>query len=71
MTAVAGLLLALACLAIVALGFAVAVAAWAHADSTWGPRIARGAVVAVGASLLLLAAWQPAATLLALLPRTP
>ncbi|WP_329336126.1 hypothetical protein OG252_13200 [Streptomyces sp. NBC_01352] len=55
--AVGGFLLALVCIAIVALAFGLAVAAWSSFEPTWGPRIARGTAVTVGVTCLLLAAF--------------
>lgn len=66
--AAAGLLLAIVCIAIVAVALGVAVASWDGHTPSWAPRLARGAAVTVGAALLLLAALHPAADAHALLP---
>lgn len=54
--AAGGFLLALVCIAIVALALGLAVAAWSTFETTWGPRIVRGTAVTVGFTCLLLAA---------------
>lgn len=56
MSTVIGLLVAFACVAIVAVAVGVAVACWDDHTPTWTPRILRGGVVAVGLICLLLAA---------------
>lgn len=61
MSAVGGLLLALACIAIVAVALGVAVACWDGHTPTWAPRILRGAAVTVGITCLLIAALHPIA----------
>jgi hypothetical protein len=61
MAAAAGLVLAIVCIAIVALALGLAVASWGHADPTWAPRLARGAAVTVGTTCLLLSALHPIA----------
>ncbi|MDX2700787.1 hypothetical protein [Streptomyces ipomoeae] len=64
MIAVAGGLLALACIAVVGVALGVAVAAWGDRTPAWGSRIAYGAVVTVGTTALLLATVRPIAALL-------
>lgn len=71
MAAAGGLLLAIACIAIVAVALGIAVASWSSDEPAWGPRVLRGAAITLGVACLLLAALHPAATLIALLPRTP
>lgn len=61
MAATAGLLLAIACITIVALGFGLAVASWGRTGPAWTVRIARGVAVTVGTTCLLLSAVHPIA----------
>jgi hypothetical protein len=62
-----GLLLAVVCIAIVAVALGLAAATWGQAGG-WAARIAAGAAVTVGAACLCLAALHSAADALALLP---
>ena len=64
MAAAGGFLLAITCIAIVALALGLAVAAWDSLTAAWWPRIARGSAVTVAATLLLLADLQPIGQLL-------
>lgn len=61
MAAAGGFLLAVVCIAIVALALGLAVAVWGDIEPTWGPRIARGTAVTVGVTCLLLAVAHPIA----------
>lgn len=61
MGAAAGLVLAITCIAIVALALGLAVASWGSTTPAWSLRIARGVVVTVGATCLLLSALHPIA----------
>jgi hypothetical protein len=61
MAAAGGFLLAVVCIAIVALALGLAAATWSSSEPTWGPRIARGTAITVGVALLLLAAVHPIA----------
>ena len=56
MGTVAGLILTLVCIPVVAAAFGLAVAHWHTQLTTWGPRLLRGTAVTVGAAVLLLAA---------------
>ncbi|MFF6829623.1 hypothetical protein [Streptomyces longwoodensis] len=67
MAGVGGLLLAICCIAIVALGLGLATASWGQTGG-WASRIAAGAAITVGAACLCLAALHSAADALALLP---
>jgi len=68
MATAGGLLLAVACIAIVAVALGLAVASWDAHTPTWAPRILRGTAVTVGVTCLLLATIRPATAVLALLP---
>lgn len=61
MTGFAGLLLALVCIGIVGLGVGLVIASWWAPEPYVGRRILRGAVVTVGFSFVLLAAFHPIA----------
>lgn len=61
MTAVSGLILAITCIAIVAIAVGLAVACWDNHTPTWTPRIVRGAIVTIGVACILLAASHPIA----------
>lgn len=61
MTSLAGLLLAIVCISIVATGVGLVVASWCAPELYTGRRVMRGVVVTVGFAFVLLAAAHPIA----------
>lgn len=64
MDTVAGLILTLICIPVVAAAFGLAAAHWHEQLTAWGPRLLRGTAVTVGAALLLFAALDDLAAVL-------